>query len=826
LAEVLHAFSTRSDGLTTTEAVARRLPQASLEGGYQLLTAFRNQLRTPITGLLAGGAVLTLVLGQPLNTALISLTVSLNIAAGIWQEREVGKAAEALRQMSAGSCRVLRDGHSISLPPGELVPGDILLLAPGDRIAADARMLSSAGLEVDEAALTGESLPVAKGPQDTAESGRIILEGSDVVVGTGRAIVVAVGRRTRLGATAAALNVDRGEESPMGTRLGRILRIALPVAGIGGAVAGVAGFLYGAAPSTQVTVGVTTALSAIPEGLPLLSGVGQAAVARRLASHRALVRRIAAIEALGRVDIACTDKTGTMTEGRLALRLLADYLEETAFPGPLNPDMRYLLLTAALACPHPHAPNAACHPTDRAVVDAARKADLEANVLMPRQAEVPFDSARAYHATVLAERLCVKGAPERLLGRCTHSRLSGVVQPLDEHGRAAYLDRAAGLAERGLRVLLVAEGPADANPDNPQGLTVLGFLAINDPLRTTVPPAVRRCQAAGIRVIMLTGDHPATARAIAQEGGLLIPGSDRVLRAADLAELQDDELDRRLEGVAVIARATPMDKLRVIESLKRRGHTVAMTGDGVNDAPSLRLADVGVAMGQTGTEVARQAADLVLLDDDFATLVEALVEGRGFWRNMRTALGLLLGGNAGELGLIAGASLMGFGSPLTAAQILLVNMITDALPSLAVVLQRPEHRNLADLSREGLSALDKGLRRDVFRRGVATALPSLGAYLLAHGLQGPQQASAVAFTSVVATQLAQTLEAGRVQGTLSRSVVNAVGGSAALLVGSVTFPPLRNLLGLLSPSLAGWGIVGASAAAAVGVSRLISSLSK
>jgi magnesium-transporting ATPase (P-type) len=337
---------------------------------------------------------------------------------------------------------------------------------------------------------------------------------------------------------------------------------------------------------------------------------------------------------------------------------------------------------------------------------------------------------------------------------------------------------------------------------------------------------VLRCQRAGIRVLMLTGDHPATAEAIAHEAGLLVPGYETVLRAAELVDVPAAEFDQILANAAVVARATPLDKLRIIESLRRRGHVVAMTGDGVNDAPSLRLADVGVAMGQSGTEVARQAADVVLTDDDFATLVEALVEGRGFWRNMRNALGLLLGGNAGELGLIVGASLMGFGSPLTTAEILMVNLITDALPVLAVVLQRPQRRDLAKLAREGLSALDTGLRRDVLRRGLATALPSLGAYLFMQGAGGPVQARSVAFAGVISTQLAQTLDAGRVQGIISSPVINAVAGAFGLLVSTLSIPPLRNGLGLVMPSLTGWGVVGVSSAAAVALNRLVAQLEK
>jgi calcium-translocating P-type ATPase len=826
LDDVLRALDTTEDGLSAVEAASRRQTRGGATAGDQVLTAIRNQLKTPITMVLGGGACLTLVLGQPLNTALLAVTTSLNIIAGVWQEREVGKAAEAIKRLSAGTARVVRDGRPSVVASSDVVAGDVLILGPGDRVAADARILRAQGMEVNEAALTGESLPVPKGPDEFADVGRIVLEGSDVVVGRARAIVVAVGRQTRLGATAAALNIGRADHSPMGQRLSRILQIALPASAAGGALAGIAGLFYGGTMAGQLAVGVTTALSAIPEGLPLLAGVGQAGVANRLASKNALVRRIAAVEALGRVDVACTDKTGTMTEGRLAVRLMADLEREAYLPGTLSANFGSLLLTAALASPHPEAREAVLHPTDRAIVRAAMDAGLREQVRAPRLAELLFDSARAFHASRVPGRLCVKGAPEKLVPRCTRVRIADSDEPMTEARHAALLARVTALAERGLRVLLIAEGPADSAPDNPQGLTALGFVAISDPLRRSVPEAVRRCQAAGIRVIMLTGDHPATARAIAREAGLLVAGAGEVLRAADLEDMTPEDLDQCLDTAAVIARAAPLDKLRVIQSLRRRGHIVAMTGDGVNDAPALRLADVGVAMGLSGTEVARQASDVVLTDDDFATLVEALVEGRGFWRNMRTALGLLLGGNAGELAVIVGATLMGFGPPLTTVQILLVNLITDALPALAVVLQRPQKRVLAALAREGLSALDVGLRRDVLRRGLATAVPTLASYVLMQYLSGPEQASAVAFGSVVATQLAQTLDAGRVQGFISRSVIQAVGASAVALGSAMTVPPLRDFLGLVTPMPLGWGVIGGAAIAAVLMSRAISELGR
>ena len=334
-----------------------------------------------------------------------------------------------------------------------------------------------------------------------------------------------------------------------------MLRVGLPVSASGGALVTLAGLAYRTGPIAELlTLGVTTALSAIPEGLPLLAGVGQAAVARRLAEKNVVVRRLAGIEALGRVDVTCSDKTGTLTEGRLSVAVLADSSGNAVFPGPLTDGQRAVLGAAALASPHPDAALSASHPTDAAVLRAAEKVGLGDRARRPRDAEVPFDSARAFYLSLVDGRYWVKGAPERVLERCVSVLDAGKVVPLDEQQRCAWLDRAVSLGGQGLRVLLVAEGPADSPSNDPQGLTALGFLGLRDPLRPGVSEAVARCQSAGVRIIMLTGDHPATARTIGREAGLLAQGGE-VVTAAELTRLSNEELDRRIEHVAVIARA-------------------------------------------------------------------------------------------------------------------------------------------------------------------------------------------------------------------------------------------------------------------------------
>lgn len=816
--DVLHTLRTTENGLTTVQAGERQHQTPLHVRRNQLLAEIRDQVRSPLLGILAAGAGLSLLLGATGDVIIIGATIFVNVAVGVWQEHKANRVAEALHRMETSTARVLRNKQPVTIAANEVVTGDVLLLAPGDHVVADARVLASQGLEVDEAALTGESLPVPKGPDGGTEASRIVLEGSNVTTGTGRAVVVAVGRQTRMGATTVALSAEEERQSPLGARLSQMLKVFIPISIAGGAIVVAAGGLWGQPLTALLATGATIALAGVPEGLPLLTRVGEAGVARRLASKRAVVRRLSAIESLGRVDIACADKTGTMTQGHLALSLVDTGSSEARLPGPLTADTRHVLLTAALASPHPDAPDAQAHPTDIAVVRGAFEAGLADEVRAPHRAELSFDPVRSFHATIADGRLCIKGAPEALLPRCTRISAHGEQRPLDENARRELLARSRRLAGRGLRVLMVAEGSSATPLDDPQGLTALGFVGISDPLRPMVQAAVRRCHEAGVRVIMITGDHPATARAIAREAGLLNNGGE-IITATEIAELQNGELDARLEQAVVIARATPLDKLRIIESLQRHGHTIAMTGDGVNDAPALRLADVGVAMGQGGTEVARQVADVVIADDNFSTLVEAFVEGRSFWRNVRRALGLLLGGNLGELGLVVGASIIGVTTPLIARQILAVNAITDILPALAVALQQPEHRNLAGLHREGEASLNKPLRNEVIRRGVATTLPSLASYLMMLG-SGVPQARSVAFGSIVATQLAQTLDSGWSEGTLTKPVLSAVAGSAGVLLAAFTVPPLRGFLQLVLPAPLGWALIGAGAVVAVGMNRV------
>jgi cation-transporting P-type ATPase I len=819
-AEALGVLRSRAGGLTAAEARARWRPGAPAAASRGFRAAVLAQVRSPLIAVLGAGAALSFAVGAMADVALIAAVIVANAAIGAWQETTAGRAAAALERMTVHTSTVLRDGRRCTVPATEIVAGDVVLLAPGARLAGDARLLRSIALEMDEAALTGESLPVAKGAEANTAAARVVLAGTDVVAGTAAAVVVASGADTRLGALAAALELPDAAESPLDARLAQLLRASLPLIAVAGGLVVAGGALWGQPFLPQLMLGASAVIAAVPEGLPLLAGIAGAAAARRLARRHALVRRLRAVEGLGRVDVACADKTGTITEGRLSVSVVAGPEGPGKPPERLDGTLAEVLLDAALASPHPDAAHARSHPTDVAVVSAAERAGLSGRLRTRRAEELPFEPSRSFHAAQVDGRVVVKGAAEAVVPRCGAVRRGGRDEPLTPDGREELLARAAALSSDGLRVLMIAEG-STAPIDDLHDLVAVGFIGIADPLRRGVPEAVRRCREAGVRVVILTGDHPATARSIARQAGLPVDG-DAVLTGRDLEELGDDELAGRLHGASVIARITPLDKVRIVEALQRAGHVVAMTGDGVNDAPALRLADVGVAMGRAGTQVARESADVVLADDDFKTMVEALVEGRGFWANMRRSLALLLGGNLGELGLIVGAGVAGLAAPLTTRQVLAVNLVTDVLPATALAVQEPEHRDLSALAREGAAGLDAPLRGDILRRGVATALPSLAAYLAAQALIGPARAQSVAFGSIVATQLGHALDLGRVEGRLSRPVLGAVALSGGITVAGMAVPGLAAFLSLQWPGIAGAGLILGASVAAVALARLLS----
>ncbi|HVP74468.1 MAG TPA: HAD-IC family P-type ATPase [Gaiellaceae bacterium] len=810
---VLRALRARERGLSLREAASRRRAVARRTAGNAFVRAVGEQLRSPLVAVLAVGAGLSLLAGSLLDVGLIAAVVAANAVLGAAEESHVGRAVAALEDLTRPTARVLRGGRRMTVPAHEIVPGDVLLLAHGDRIVADARVITAYGLQVDEASLTGESFPVRKAADGGSDASRVVLDGSDVTVGHGRAVAFAVGPDTRLGTLAEALE-EKAPESPLGLRLGRMVREVLPAVTVGAVLVVATGLVRRRPLAGQLVLGASVAVAAVPEGLPLLAGMGQASVGRRLATRNALVRRLSAVEALGRVDVVCVDKTGTLTEGRLRVRIVASPTRE-APPSPDLPDeLRPILLDGAFACPRPSSSSAGAHPTDVAVLEAARLARLDDGLTSRRGAEAPFDPARPFHAVIARGALRAKGSPEALLGRCDAVRDEGRDRPLDDAGRAQLLARAADLGERGLRVLAVAEGPARSSPEDPRGLVLVGFLGLGDTLRPGVHGAVMRCRAAGVRPIMLTGDHPATARAIAAEIGLPA-GVDGVVSGEAITALADDELDAQLERASVIARIAPLDKLRVVQSLQRRGHAVAMTGDGVNDAPALRLADVGVAMGRSGSEVARQAADVVLADDNFASLVEALVEGRSFWANARRALGILLGGNLGEVAFIVVASVLGSEAPLTARQVLAVNLASDVLPVFPLASQEPRERDLSALAREGGASLGAPLRREIVRRAVATALPTYAAFVAARRAAGPEVAQVVGFGAIIATQLAQSAAVGLADAGPASPVLPAIGATALMVAAATTLAPLRRTLALAAPTPFAAALIAGAAAGAL-----------
>ncbi|MHB8294975.1 MAG: cation-translocating P-type ATPase [Acidimicrobiales bacterium] len=853
-ATVLDILGSSSSGLDAHTALRRRDPPPdTLPGPVIFAKAVIEELANPLTPVLAGGAALSAAVGSTVDAAIVAGVTVANAMVGGAQRYFAYRSIERLDQVSSPHVDVLRPAGQVAVPADQLVPGDVVCLVAGSTVPADCRILAATALEVDESSLTGESLPVPKDATScftslVAERSSMLYEGTSIAAGEVTAVVVATGMDTELGAGEA----EAGKAPSSGgveARLRGLTSATIPLAFAGGVGVVAGSMLRGGRFRDGVGSGVSLAVAAVPEGLPLLATMAQLAAARRLSQRGALVRNPRAIEALGRVEFVCTDKTGTLTAGRMELDSVSD--GRTLQPvASLSPRHRAVLAAGLRASPQ-GPPESLPHLTDRAVVRGGELGGTTIEEDLPgwqRLDELPFEPGRGYHAT-LGRRAgmlvtSVKGAPEVVIPRCSTWRAplasrSGHGDPvaLDGAARRRLLSEVDKLARRGLRLLAVAEASRSAEPGPsaaPPGpsaaapgiddaavgeLELLGFLALADPVRPAAASAVSDLGRAGIRVVMVTGDHPSTAEGIAAELGIL--NGHRVVSGGDLAKMSDEVLDAELRSISVFARVTPADKVRIVSAFQRAKIAVAMTGDGANDAAAIRLADVGVALGAGATPAARQSADLVVTDERIETLTDAVVEGRAMWGSVRDALAILLGGNLGEVIFTVAASLIGGRAPLSARQLLLVNLLTDVAPALAIAVRPPRRLAPEDLLAEGPDrSLGTSLERDMATRAIVTASSAGVSYTIGRLTGRHRRASTMALATLVGAQLGQTL----VTGGGDRVVTLAAIGSAGVLAAIVQTPGVSRFFGCTPLGPVGWGTVIVTAAAGTAASVAVPAL--
>ncbi len=848
VSQVMEEVGGRPGGLTGREAAQRlekygpnQLAQPQPPG---LLLRILGQLKDPMILVLLAAAALSLAAsgGEDwLDGVIILVIVVVNGVISITQEDHAQQALEELRRMSSPQATALREGAPRKISATALVPGDVILLEAGDQVPADARILECSRLQADESAMTGESLPVEKEargalPENTplGDQVNMLIAGTLITAGRGTALVVATGMDTQMGRIAGLL-LDSGEgDTPLQRRMGEISRslsfLCLAVCAV---MFGV-GLFQGKGLLDMFLTAVSLAVAAIPEGLPAIVTIVLALGVQRLAARNAIVKKLPAVETLGCAGVICSDKTGTLTQNKMTVQQVwlppGTRRRDAMLAGTLCSDARLEWKAGA--------PTASGDPTEGALVVAAARDGVDQNrelEHLSRVADIPFDSTRKLMTTIHTDRsggwtAFVKGAPDVLLGRCVRTAKG----PMAQSDRARILAANEEMAGKALRVIAVARRELSALPQNPQPsevereLTFLGLFGLMDPPRPEVRAAVARCHLAGVRPVMITGDHRATAVAVAKELDIVRPG-DWSVTGAELDFMPQELLENDIEKFAVFARVSPEHKMRIVQAWQKRGRVVAMTGDGVNDAPALKAADIGCAMGKTGTDVAKGAADMILTDDNFSTIVAAIEEGRGIYSNIRKAIHYLLSCNIGEIFTIFAATLLGFGQmPLVPVQLLWLNLVTDSLPALALGVEPVEEGVMEEDPRDASAGLFDGrFSLRLAWQGLMVGGLTLAAYFLgftrlaAPGLEGAA-ANTMAFATLTLCQLFHAFNVRSedrslfAQGVLSNPAMNrAFLAGLAMQLSVLLVPPLQGVFSVTPMNAPQWFTVLALAMAPI-----------